>query len=80
MSGATVLEKILLVLCVSVLAAGVITGAIFVLLRIFCPRVFDEKAEQIDNPRCYCPDCGADMGFFYNNRIVLKREPEEPTR
>lgn len=24
------------------------------------------------NPRCYCPDCGADLGWFYSNRIRME--------
>lgn len=31
----------------------------------------------MDNPRCYCPDCGADLGHFYNNRIHMVPEPRE---
>jgi hypothetical protein len=30
--------------------------------------------ERRDNPRCFCPDCGADLGSFYSNRIVMRRE------
>jgi hypothetical protein len=26
-----------------------------------------------DNPRCFCPDCGADLGYFYSNRIRMER-------
>jgi len=26
-----------------------------------------------DNPRCFCPDCGADLGRFYSNRIRMER-------
>lgn len=26
-----------------------------------------------DNPRCFCPDCGADLGSFYSNRIRMER-------
>jgi hypothetical protein len=25
------------------------------------------------NPRCFCPDCGADLGNFYSNRIQMER-------
>lgn len=25
-----------------------------------------------DNPRCFCPDCNADLGNFYSNRITMK--------
>ena len=24
-----------------------------------------------DNPRCFCPDCGADLGRFYSDRIRM---------
>src|ERR1700758_516950 len=32
----------------------------------------DPVMGTIDNPRCYCPDCGADLGSFYSNRIVMR--------
>ena len=36
-----------------------------------------EQWELKDNPRGYCPDCSADLGQFYSNRIIWQpvREP-----
>ena len=31
------------------------------------------KPAEDDNPRCFCPDCGADLGDFYSNRIRMVR-------
>lgn len=46
-----------------------------------CPRNYrimryhpDKLVE--DNPRCFCPDCNADLGDFYSNRIVMKRSQQ----
>ena len=30
----------------------------------------------IDNPRCWCPDCGADLGWFYSNRLMMTDGPK----
>ena len=32
------------------------------------------------NPRCFCPDCGADLGNFYSNRIQMERTPRCDSR
>lgn len=31
-----------------------------------------------DNPRCFCPDCGADLGRFCSNRIDMRRDGSKP--
>ena len=31
------------------------------------------KAER--NPQYFCPDCGADLGKFYSNRIRMEPRP-----
>jgi hypothetical protein len=36
------------------------------------------SAQPPDNPRCFCPDCGADLGNFYSNRIRMERTAQPP--
>ena len=31
------------------------------------------RIEQSDNPRMFCPECDADLGRFYSNRIRMVR-------
>ena len=37
-----------------------------------------ETEGSAENPNCFCPDCGADLGFFYNNRIRMVRDADIP--
>jgi hypothetical protein len=56
--------------------AGLVAGGMLVTLA-FAYRVEREKnlKRRFDNPRCFCPDCGADLGNFYSNRIQMERVP-----
>jgi hypothetical protein len=38
------------------------------------------RSRYADNPRCFCPDCGADLGNFYSNRIQMERVPRCESR
>ena len=47
-----------------------------------CIRTLEakERDEHADNPRVFCPDCGADLGNFYSNRLDLRRDGSRPER
>ena len=51
--------------------SGVIAGAMLLVVA-FAYR--ERELERKDNPRCFCPDCGADLGSFYSNRIRMERK------
>jgi hypothetical protein len=50
--------------------AGLVAGA---MLLIVAAAYRENERERKDNPRCFCPDCGADLGSFYSNRIQMER-------
>jgi len=52
-------------------ASGVIAGAMLLVIA-FAYR--ERELERKDNPRCFFPDCGADLGSFYSNRIRMERK------
>jgi hypothetical protein len=43
------------------------------LIGIDTGRHRERTSIEADNPRCFCPDCGADLGYFYSNRIRMER-------
>lgn len=49
--------------------AGLIAGAMLLILAF---AYLQNERERKDNPRCFCPDCGADLGNFYSNRIQME--------
>ena len=58
--------------------AGLIAGGMVVTLAFAYREAEREKRNPMapshqDNPRCFCPDCGADLGNFYSNRIQMER-------
>ena len=55
--------------CVLLFGISTIIG-----LRYVLEDIRGLRQELKDNPRCFCPDCGADLGDFYCNRIVIKEK------
>jgi hypothetical protein len=56
--------------------AGLIAGGMLVTIAF----AYREAEREKDNPRCFCPDCGADLGNFYSNRIQMERVPRCESR
>ena len=52
--------------------SGLIAGAMLLLVAGAYREHERERQERQDNPRCFCPDCGADLGNFYSNRIQME--------
>jgi hypothetical protein len=59
-------------------ASGVVAGAMLLVVAAAYRERELERAVALravkDNPRCFCPDCGADLGSFYSNRIQMERK------
>jgi hypothetical protein len=55
--------------CVILFGVSTIIG-----LRMILDAIDKWGMELEDNPRCFCPDCGADLGDFYSNRIEMRRK------
>jgi len=72
--------------------AGLVAGGMLVTLGFAYREAEREKAvpgslsgyhrfpSRYNNPRCFCPDCGADLGNFYSNRIQMERVPRCESR
>ena len=65
--------------------AGLVAGGMLVTLGFAYREAEREKRSPMapsheDNPRCFCPDCGADLGNFYSNRIQMERVPRCESR
>ena len=65
--------------------AGLVAGGMLVTLGFAYRDAAREKHSPMapshqDNPRCFCPDCGADLGNFYSNRIQMERVPRCESR
>ncbi len=52
--------------------SGLIAGAMLLLVGAAYRENERDRRERQDNPRCFCPDCGADLGSFYSNRIQME--------
>jgi hypothetical protein len=65
--------------------SGLVAGAMLFTIAAAYREAEREKRSPMapsheDNPRCFCPDCGADLGNFYSNRIQMERVPRCESR